>query len=214
MSLSPILWTRCIFLVLCQHLQCRRWVCKLILLCRRHRHRRQYHEPLNAPSPPPSETCTRTRCIFCFFNWHLRCRFQNLRLIFLFRRLHRGRQFLRIVIAAHQPLLSSPNLQSLGNIVYSLSFVNASVVVVDSVGHLLKYYLPLGCWLHISYGGGLHMWLLVALVYLTLLEMTPLKTVEVRTEYLDYFTSNINPLVWVQSVWLATLMRQGKELWI
>ena len=30
-----------------------------------------------------------------------------------------------------------------------------------------------------------------AVVYLTLLEKVPLKTVEVKTEYLDYFTRNI-----------------------
>ena len=30
-------------------------------------------------------------------------------------------------------------------------------------------------------------------VYLTLLEMAPLKKVEVQTEYLDFLTSNIQP---------------------
>ena len=30
-----------------------------------------------------------------------------------------------------------------------------------------------------------------AVVYLTLLEMAPLRTVEVQTEYLDYFTRDI-----------------------
>ena len=37
-------------------------------------------------------------------------------------------------------------------------------------------------------GDGLHLWLLGALVYLTLLGTTLLKTVEVQTEYLDYYT--------------------------
>ena len=39
----------------------------------------------------------------------------------------------------------------------------------------------------------MHLYLLGALVYLTLLETTPLKTVQVQTEYLDYFTGNIQP---------------------
>ena len=39
----------------------------------------------------------------------------------------------------------------------------------------------------------MHLYVLGALVYLTLLETTPLKTVEVQTEYLDYITKNIQP---------------------
>ena len=55
----------------------------------------------------------------------------------------------------------------------------------------VKYYLRLSCWLRFYYGDGLYLWLLGAVVYLTLLETALLKTVEVQTEYLDYCTSNI-----------------------
>ena len=76
----------------------------------------------------------------------------------------------------------------------------------------MKEYLPLVCWLCISSGDGLLLWLLGAVFYPTLLDMALLKTVEVQTEYLDYFTRNINPLVRARYVWLATLTRQGREL--
>ena len=48
----------------------------------------------------------------------------------------------------------------------------------------------MGCWLLIYSGDGLHLWLFGAQVYIILLEMTLLKTVEVRTEYLDYLWGN------------------------
>ena len=38
----------------------------------------------------------------------------------------------------------------------------------------------------------MHLFLLGVVVYLTLLEMAPLKTVQVKTEYLDYFRRNIH----------------------
>ena len=79
----------------------------------------------------------------------------------------------------------SPNLQSLGYIVYSLSSANSSVVVVDYVGQAIKEYLHRGCWLFISTGEGLHLLLLGAVFYLTFLETAQLKTVEVQTECLD-----------------------------
>ena len=41
----------------------------------------------------------------------------------------------------------------------------------------------------------MHLWMLGALVYLTLLETEPLKTVGVQTEYLDYFTRSIQSIV-------------------
>ena len=55
----------------------------------------------------------------------------------------------------------------------------------------VKEYLPLVCLLCISSCDGLHLWLLGGVVYLTLLNTATLKTVEVQTEYLDYFTRNI-----------------------
>ena len=90
-----------------------------------------------------------------------------------------------------QPPSLSSNIRYLEHIVYSLSSANASVVAVDSVGQAVKENLPLGCWLSIYYSNGLHLWLLGVVVYLTLLEKVPLKTVEVQTEYLDYCTKNI-----------------------
>ena len=83
------------------------------------------------------------------------------------------------------------NVSEGSDIVYSLSSSNASVVVVNSVGQSVKDYLPLGCWFCISSGDSLHLWLLGAVFYLTLLETAPLKTAEVQTEYLDYFSRNI-----------------------
>ena len=38
---------------------------------------------------------------------------------------------------------------------------------------------------------GFHLWLLGTVVYLTLLETALLKTVEVQTEYLEYYTIDI-----------------------
>ena len=78
----------------------------------------------------------------------------------------------------------------------------------------MKDYLPLGCWLLFYPGGGLYMWLLGEVVYLTLLEAAQLKTVDVQTEYIDNLREIYDPLVRVQYVWLATLMRHGRELWI
>ena len=137
-------------------------------------------------APPPPETFTQTRCIFCFLNLRLRCHRRDLGIIFLFRNHHCGRQFLRPVIATHQHPPLSPNIQSLRHIVYSLSSANASVIVVDSLGQAVKDYLPLGFWLRISSGDGFHLWLLGVVVYPTLLDTAPLKTVAVQTEYLDY----------------------------
>ena len=71
----------------------------------------------------------------------------------------------------------------------------------------VKGYLPLGCWLRIYYGDSMHMWFLGAVVYQTLLEKAQLKTVEVQTEYLEFFTRNIKSLVWVWSVWFAISTR-------
>ena len=59
--------------------------------------------------------------------------------------------------------------------------------IFESIQSVIDY-LPLGCWLFISSGDGLHLWLLGALVYLTLLGKTLLKIVEVQTEYQYYFT--------------------------
>ena len=96
-------------------------------------------------------------------------------LLFLCRCLCHFRQFLRPVIATPQPLSSSPNpcrlcccLWSFGHAIYSSFYADASIVVVDSAGQSVQDYLPLGCWFLISSGGGLHLWLLGALVYLTL----------------------------------------------
>ena len=46
--------------------------------------------------------------------------------------------------------------------------------------------------------------MLGAVVYLTLLEAVPLKTVEVQTEYLDYCTSNIQPF---GSSWICVVIK-------
>ena len=56
---------------------------------------------------------------------------------------------------------------------------------------LVNDYSTLVCWLRISSGDGLHLWMLGALLYLTLLDTAQLKSVEVQTEYLDYFTRYI-----------------------
>ena len=45
--------------------------------------------------------------------------------------------------------------------------------------------------MNISSYDGLHLLLLVMVVYLSLLQTALLKTVEVQTEYLGYFTKNI-----------------------
>ena len=87
--------------------------------------------------------------------------------------------------------LSSPNLWSLLHIVYSLTSSKASVIVVNSVGQAVKDYLPLGSWLHIYSCDIFHLWLLGVVFRLTLLDTEPLKTVEVKTEYLDYFSRNV-----------------------
>ena len=134
---------------------------------------------------------TQTRSIVWFLNWLFRCQNQDLGLIFLYQRLRRGRHFLRTIIVTQQPPLLSPNLWYLGHIIYSLSLANASVVVVDPVVQEVKYYLPLCCFFCISYCDGFHLWLLGVVSYLTLLETSQLKTVEVKTEYLGYFTRNI-----------------------
>ena len=75
----------------------------------------------------------------------------------------------------------------------------------------VKYYLPLSCWLRISSGDVLHLWLLVVIVYLTLMETAPLKRIEVLTEYLDYSMRKIQSFGWVWSAWLVTLTRQLRE---
>ena len=61
----------------------------------------------------------------------------------------------------------------------------------------MKDYLPLGCRIRISSGDGFYLRLLGAFVYLTLLETAPLKTVEVKTYYLDHFTSIIK-ILWFE----------------
>ena len=55
----------------------------------------------------------------------------------------------------------------------------------------MKDYLYLGCLIRFYPSDGLHQWLLVAVIYLTLLETAPMKIVQVQTEYLDYYTRNI-----------------------
>ena len=101
--------TRCIF-----------WFLNWRLCCRR----RNLGLTVNTPTPLPSETFIQTCCIFCFLNWRLCCCSQDLGIVFLCRRLHRGRQFLRPIIATQHPPSSSPNLQSLGKFFYSLSSAN------------------------------------------------------------------------------------------
>ena len=63
--------------------------------------------------------------------------------------------------------------------------------IVNSVDQAVKDYLTLDFWLRIYSGDGLYLWLLGAVFYLTLLETALLKIFEVQTEYLGYFTRNI-----------------------
>ena len=83
----------------------------------------------------------------------------------------------------------------------------------------MKYYLPLGCWLHISSSVSLLLWLLGAVVYLTLLETALLKSVEVQTEYLYHFSKNIqssgSSLMWAVQYRNETRKRDFKlaRLW-
>ena len=211
--LSLITRTCCVSLVLFRRLCRRRWVLWPVLICQHRCCRFQYPLPVNTPLPLQSDNFTQTRCILCFLKWRLHCRRWDLGLIFLFRRLHRGRLFLRPVITTQKPPSSSPNIWFLGHILYSLSSVNASAGVVEYVVQAVKDYPPLGSWLRISSGDGLYLWLLGAVVCLTLLETAPLKTVEVQTEYLDFFTRNIQSFGWVWYLWLATLTRQGINIW-
>ena len=62
------------------------------------------------------------------------------------------------------------------------------------MGQAVEDYLTLGCSLHFSSGDGLHQLMLGAVVYLILLEREPLKSFEVKIEYLEYFTSSIQSL--------------------
>ena len=180
-SLSLIPRMRHVFLVLCRRLRCCRWVRGPILFCQCIHSRRQYPDPVYTLAPPRLKTFTQTCFIFCFLNWHHRCRCQDLGLpvntpappplrkftqtrcifffltwrhcccrrdlglILLYRRICHGRQFLRPVITTQQPPSSSPNLQSLGHTFYYLSSANNSVIVVNSMGQAVKYFLPLGC---------------------------------------------------------------------
>ena len=175
LPLSLIPRTRCLFLVLRRRLRRRHWVLGTVCLRQRHRRCRQFPGPINTSLPLPSETFSWERRLFCFLCRHLRRHRWVLGLIFLWQRLRRCCQFLSPVIATMQPPSSSLNpcrlcrrLWSLRRVVYSLSSSKASVVVVDSTGQSLKEYLLLGCWLRIFSGDGFHLWLLGALVYITL----------------------------------------------
>ena len=92
----------------------------------------------------------------------------------------------------------------------------ASVIVPELIleaSHKVNTTYLLGCWLRILSDDGLNLWLLGALVYLTLFGMTPLKTVELWTECLDNLQGIYNPFVRVRSVWFATSTRQVIEFW-
>ena len=154
---------------------------------------------------------TKMRCILCFLIRRLRCRCGDLGLIFLCQHLRRNRQFLRPVVATQQPPPSSSNLRSLRHIVYSLSLANISVVV-NYVGQAVKEYLPLGCWLLIFSGGNLPLWLLGAVFYLTLLDTATLKKVVLKTEYLDYFTRNIQSFGLSLICVVRKITRQGRDI--
>ena len=82
----------------------------------------------------------------------LRCRYWDLGLIFLLRRLHHCCQFIRTIIATPQPPPLSPHpfrlvcrLWSLRRVVYSSYSADSSVVVVNSAVQSVQDYLPLGC---------------------------------------------------------------------
>ena len=55
----------------------------------------------------------------------------------------------------------------------------------------MKYYLPLGCWLRIFSGDGLHLWMLGALVYLTLFVIDSIENIWCVSWIPRDFTSNI-----------------------
>ena len=133
--------TRRLFLVLRWRLRCCPWVLRNVFLCQRYRCHHKLSVPVSTQPPPPSETFTQARSLFCFLCRRLCRRCRVLRLIFLWQRLRHCRQFLRPVIATLQPLLSSSNpcrlsrrLWYLWRVVYSFSSSDASFVVVDSAG--------------------------------------------------------------------------------
>ena len=118
---------------------------------------------------------TAASAVFCFLLHRLRRRCWILGLIFLCRQLRCCCQFRRPVIATPHPSSSSLNpfhlrrhFLSLWRVVYSSSPDDTSVIVVDSAVQSVKDYLPCGCWLCISSGDVLYLWLLGELVYLTL----------------------------------------------
>ena len=76
----------------------------------------------------------------------------------------------------------------------------------------MKDYFNLGCDLRFSPGDGLHLWLLSEIVYLTWLDTATLKTVEIQTEYLDYFPRNIQSIGLSLICMWATLTIQGIEI--
>ena len=156
-SLSVIPRTRRLLLVLCRRLRHCSWVCVPVLLFWRRCRRHQYPEPVKTPAHTPLETFNRTHCLFCFLSRRLCCRRRDLGFILLYRPFHPCRQLIRPIIATPQPPLLSPNLQSLGHIIYSLSSAKASFVVVDFAGQWVKDYLTFGCWIHILSVDGLHL---------------------------------------------------------
>ena len=58
----------------------------------------------------------------------------------------------------------------------------------------MKYFIHLVCCIYISSGDGLHLVLLGAVVSLMFLETALLKIAEVQTEYLYYFSRNIQSI--------------------
>ena len=108
-----------------------------------------------------------------------------------FRRLRCDLHLLRIVIAAQQTLSLSPNLRSLIQIFYPCPLPTPPLLLSIPWARKWKNTYLWVIYFVFSSCGGLHLCLLGAVVYLTLLEKAPLKTFEVQTEYLDYCTRNI-----------------------
>ena len=98
LSLSLILYARCLFLILRQLLRCCRWVLSIVFLCRFHHCRSQFLRPLNTLPPLLLDIFNQARSLLCILHWRLCRRHQLLGVIFLCQLLFRCRQLFRHLI--------------------------------------------------------------------------------------------------------------------